>query len=116
MKHEKYDANSRENDLALLFFNGKGFNITDSVKPICLWNRDNNFKIIVNKTAEARPLFSQAKDFVFSNMFKIDYILGSWLGPHRKSHSTYKSSESESTHPSLSGLRLKGKSILHQIP
>jgi len=55
--HEKYDAISNDNDVALLLFNGKGFNVTESVKPICLWNQNYNFESIVNKQAEVEAQF-----------------------------------------------------------
>jgi len=57
--HKEYDAGNNDNDVALLLFDGKGFNITERVKPICLWNRDYNFEKIANKTAEVRLNFKR---------------------------------------------------------
>jgi hypothetical protein len=47
----------RDNDLALIFVESPGFNFTDFVKPICLWNSAYDFSLIENKTATVKPIF-----------------------------------------------------------
>jgi hypothetical protein len=47
VRHPDYNKLGRfENDVALILFENPGFEITSSVRPICLWNEAYDFSLI----------------------------------------------------------------------
>jgi len=52
LPHPNYKASERDHDVALLLFDEPGFNLTHSVRPICLWDKSYDFSRIAGKSGE----------------------------------------------------------------
>jgi hypothetical protein len=46
ISHRRFDPKTYDFDLALVLLDSPGFKLTISVRPICLWNDENDFRLI----------------------------------------------------------------------
>jgi hypothetical protein len=77
--HPGFNRETLENDVALLLFDEPGFNLTDNVVPICLWNDDYDISLIQGKDGIVGTC-----NILFHQSFKWHICIGPWMGTHGK--------------------------------
>jgi hypothetical protein len=77
--HPRFDRKTFENDVALLLFDEPGFNLTEDVIPICLWNENYDISLIQGKDGIVGIL-----NILFHQSFKWHIFIGHRMGTHGK--------------------------------